>query len=252
MERLLAATARAEDTHFWFLGLRRVAQQLLTAASGPRRLTRIIDCGAGTGRNLDWLARYGHAVGVELEAVGVRLAHQRGRSIVRGTVVHLPFAPATADLVTSFDVLICLDDSAERLALREMWNVLKPGGLALINVAALSVLRGAHSALAQEVRRYSRRDLAAKLAAAGFAVERLTYTNLSLFPVALAVRGIQRLTGRTAPSEGDLQVPAWPVNAAFDLALWLESVWLRWFNLPVGTSLIAVVRKPPVSGPGLR
>jgi len=246
MERLLTATARAEDRHFWFLGLRRVAQQLLTTAARPHRLARIIDCGAGTGRNLEWLARHGDAVGIELEPVGVRLAHRRGQSVVRGSVARLPFAPASADLVTSFDVLICLDDDTERLALREMWHVLKPGGLALINVAALSVLRGAHSALSQEVRRYSRRDLAARLTAAGFVVERLTYTNLSLFPAALAVRGIQRLTGHTEPSERDLQVPAWPVNAGFDLALRLESIWLRRFDLPVGTSLIAVARKPRV------
>jgi SAM-dependent methyltransferase len=252
MERLLAATARAEDTHFWFLGLRRVAQQLLAAANRPRRLSRIIDCGAGTGRNLEWLARHGQAVGIELEPTGVRLAHRLGRAVVRGTVVQLPFAPGTADLVTSFDVLICLDDDEERRALREMWTVLKPGGLAIVNVAALAILRGAHSALSREVRRYSKQDLAGRLTAAGFAVERLTYTNLSLFPAALAVRGVQRLTGRTEPSERDLQVPAWPVNSVFNLALRLESVWLRRFNLPIGTSLIAVARKPPASGPDPR
>jgi SAM-dependent methyltransferase len=244
MERLLAATARSEDTHFWFLGLRRTAQQLLNAATSAGRLTRIIDCGAGTGRNLEWLASYGEVIGLELEPAGVRLARRRGRPVVRGTVVQLPFAPATADLVTSFDVLICLDDAAERQALQEMWRVLEPGGLALINVGALDVLRGAHSTLAREVRRYSRRSLTTRLRGVGFEVERITYTNLSLFPVALAVRGFERLTGRTEPSERDLQVPAWPVNAGFNLALRAEAVWLRRFNLPVGTSIMALARKP--------
>lgn len=244
MERLLAATARSEDTHFWFLGLRRTAQQLLNAANGASRLSRIIDCGAGTGRNLDWLAGYGQVVGIELEPSGVRLARRRGHPIVRGTVVGLPVATATADLVTSFDVLICLEDAAERLALQEMWRVLKPGGLALINVAALEVLHGAHSTLAREVRRYSRRDLAAKLRAAGFAIERLTFTNLSLFPATLVVRSLERLTGRTEASERDLRVPSWPINAAFNLALQAEGLWLRRFNLPIGTSIMAVARKP--------
>ncbi len=248
MERLLAATARSEDTHFWFLGLRRTAQQLL-AAVGDGERPRILDCGAGTGRNLDWLARRGRAVGIELEPAGVAFARRRGHPIVRGTVTRLPFASDSADIVTSFDVLICLEDADERLALQEMARVLKPGGRALINVAALDILRGAHSTLAAEVRRYSRQGLAARLRAAGFHVERLTYTNFSLFPIALAVRGVERLTGRTEASERDLQVPSWPINAGFDLALRMEAAWLRWFDLPIGTSLMALARKPATPTP---
>lgn len=244
MDRLLAATARVEDKHFWFLGLRRTAQQLLQAAFNGRRLDRLIDCGAGTGRNLDWLAVFGDVVGLELAPEGVRLARARGRKVVRGTVGQLPFASSTVDLVTSFDVLYCLDDTAETLALAEMWRVLKPGGIALLNVAALDILHGAHSTLAGEVRRYSRAGLGAKLAAAGFQVDRLTFTNMALFPVALAVRGLDRLTGRTAATERDLRVPPWPFNAGFNAALSIEAVWLRARDLPIGTSIMAVARKP--------
>ncbi len=244
MERLLAATARAEDTHFWFLGLRRTAQQLLAATIGSRRLERIIDCGAGTGRNLDWLATFGNVVGLELEPTGVRLAGSRGRPMVRGSVVHLPFAARSVDLVTLFDVLQCLDDAAERRALLEMRRVLKPAGLALLSVAALDMLRGSHSTLAREVRRYSRQRLGTAARQAGFHVERLTFTNLPLFPVALAVRGFERLTGRLDESERDLLVPSPIVNRSFDLALRLEALWLRRANLPIGTSILAVLRKP--------
>jgi SAM-dependent methyltransferase len=244
MERLLAATARAEDTHFWFLGLRRTAQQLLMAAAGTRRLDRIVDCGAGTGRNLEWLARFGEAIGIELEPAGVRLVRARGRTVVRGTVVRLPVADECADLVTLFDVLQCLDDQAEHQALREISRVLKPGGLLLLNVAALDFLRGSHSTLAREVRRYSRRTLTARMRRVGFQIDRLTYTNLPLFPAALAVRGFERLTGRLDESERDLQVPSAPFNRGLDLALRLEARWLRRGDLPVGTSIMAVARKP--------
>jgi ubiquinone/menaquinone biosynthesis C-methylase UbiE len=244
MERLLAATARAEDTHFWFLGLRRTAQQLLMAAIGTRRLDRIVDCGAGTGRNLEWLARFGEAIGIELEPAGVRLVRARGRTVVRGTVVGLPVADECVDLVTLFDVLQCLDDQAEHQALREISRVLKPGGLLLLNVAALDFLRGSHSTLAKEIRRYSRRTLMARLRRVGFQVDRLTYTNLSLVPAALAVRGFERLTDRMDESERDLQVPSAPFNRGLDLALRLEARWLRRGDLPVGTSIMAVARKP--------
>jgi SAM-dependent methyltransferase len=125
---MLDATARAEDSHFWFRGLRRTASRLLRDAVGQRPLTRIIDCGTGTGRNLDWLADFGPACGVELSPFGLRVARTRHRPVVRATVASLPFPDAIADVVTSFDVLYCLDDETERRAVQEMWRILKPGG----------------------------------------------------------------------------------------------------------------------------
>jgi hypothetical protein len=72
----------------------------------------------------------------------------------------------------------------------------------------------------------------------------MTFTNLSPFPVTLAVRGFERLTGRDGEaSEADLSVPVWPVNRAFNAALAVEAAWLRVSNLPIGTSIMAVARK---------
>jgi SAM-dependent methyltransferase len=244
MERMLDATRRAEDAHFWFKGLRRTARQLIESARGAQPLQRIVDCGAGTGRNLDWLGTYGDAVGVELSPTGLAAGRAKGRRLVQGSVAALPFATATVDLATSFDVLYCLDDATERQALSEMWRILRPGGFAVINAAALDMLRGSHSTLTHEVRRYTPAVLRSRLEAAGFQVERLTFTNFSVFPVALLRRGVERLSGRAGQeSDDDLQVPPWPVNAAFNLALTAEAAALRFTNLPIGTSVIAVARK---------
>lgn len=244
MDRMLEATAAAEERHFWFLGLRRQARLLFTRALAGRAPSLIVDCGAGTGRNLEWLSTFGPAVGVELSLAGLRHGRARGRRLVRGSVARLPFRDGVADAATSFDVLYCLDDADEAAAIREMWRILRPGGFALINVAALDILHGSHSTLTQEKRRYTRGRLVARLAGAGFSIERLTYTNLTPFPFALTVRLGERLTGRAGvASDADLQVPARPINAAFNLALSLESAWLRMGNLPIGTSLMAIARK---------
>jgi hypothetical protein len=126
-----------------------------------------------------------------------------------------------------------------------MWRVLRPGGVLVVNVAALDVLRGSHSALTMEVRRYTPARLRERLTRQGFVVERMTFTNSPIFPAALAVRVADRLTGRAPEgSDADLRVPAAPINALFDLALRLESLLLRWVNMPVGTSLLCVARKP--------
>lgn len=245
MERMLEATARAEERHFWFVGLRRSARQLLERALAGRAPERIVDCGAGTGRNLGWLRDYGQAVGVERSPIGLGHARRRGLPVVRATVAALPFADACVDVATSFDVLYCLDADDEARAVREMFRILRPGGLVLVNAAALDVLRGSHSTLTHEVRRYTPASLRRLLEQAGFEVERMTFTNMVTFPLTLAVRVFDRLTGRDATaSDSELTVPVAPVNAALDGLLWVEALLLRAVDLPIGSSLLCVARKP--------
>lgn len=244
MNAMLEATARAEDHHFWFKGLRRSSRVMLDAALGGRTLNRIIDCGSGTGRNLDWLREYGPVVGLERSPTGLAVALAHRRPVVRASVDALPIASATVDLATSFDVLYCLPDDVERRALSEMARVLRPGGLALFNVAALDILHGSHSTLTNEVRRYTRERLRGRLESAGLSIERMSFTNCSTFPLTLAVRVFDRWTGRAAhASDADLKVPAAPINKGFDLALRVEAQVMRYMNLPIGTSLICLARK---------
>jgi SAM-dependent methyltransferase len=246
MERMLEATAAAEDRHFWFRGLRRNAERLLVKAIGPPdRSRRIVDCGAGTGRNLDWLRTFGTVAGVELSPVGLQAGRAHRRPLVKATVTRLPFRDATIDVATSFDVIYCLDDDSEQQAVREMFRVLKPGGVLLLNTAALEMLRGSHSALTMERRRYSRQRLTSLLTGAGFVIERMTFTNMVTFPFTLAVRWIERVTGRAeTASDADLRVPASPINRTFDAMLALEHALMSVIDLPIGTSLMCVARKP--------
>jgi len=241
---MLEATARAEDQHFWFTGLRRNARRLLDRAVHGRRLDRIVDCGAGTGRNLDWLREYGPAVGIERSPTGLRIGRMHNRPLIQGTVTQLPFADASAALLTSFDVLYCLDDASEQAAVREMWRVLRPGGLLLVNVAALEILHGSHSTLTMEVRRYTKTRLRQLLAGAGFTIDRLTFTNMTTFPLTLAVRMADRLSGRAkTASDADFKIPSRPINAALSGVLAAESKVMGWVNLPIGTSLMCLAHK---------
>jgi SAM-dependent methyltransferase len=245
MEWMLEATARAEDRHFWFRGLRRNARLLLDDAVEGRRNLRILDCGSGTGRNLEWLSEFGVAVGVERSLVGLRVGRERGRRLARADVTRLPIADASVDVTTSFDVLYCLEDAAEKAAVREMWRVLRPGGVALVNVAALEILQGSHSALTMEQRRYTRRRLSSLLAGAGFRVTRMTFTNTATFPLTLAVRLKDRLTGKVEEaSDADLQVPPAPLNALLSAATAVDAALLRVMNLPIGSSLLCTAIKP--------
>jgi len=249
MKRLIAATARAEREHFWFRGLRRFVAPLLARAATGKHV-KILDCGCGTGANLTMLARVGRSSGVDREWTGVRRAKEAGRSVSQATVAQLPFVNGHFDLTTSFDVLYCLKPEDERAAVAEMFRVLRPGGHVIINVAAMPVLRGNHSVLAHERRRYTARTLRILVETAGFVVDRVTYTNATILPVLLPLRVAHRWCGLAAEAdaEREIKTPIRPVNWLLDRLLALESQMLRVVDLPCGSSLLLLARKPLTAG----
>jgi SAM-dependent methyltransferase len=245
MDLLVEATARAERDHFWFRGFRRFIHPLLVEAAGGSTSMQILDSGCGTGNNLQQLRPFGRAVGIDITWSGVAHASRAlgERLVARASATRLPFCAAQFDLVTSFDVLYALSDEKEKDALDEMYRVLKPGGHLIVNVAALKALTGNHSIFSGEVRRYHRRELRDHLARTGFEVRRITYTNCSLLPIVASVRFAQRFIGRTA-SDREISVPAAPVNALLTGVLAAEAAALRVVNMPLGSSLLALARKP--------
>jgi SAM-dependent methyltransferase len=247
VEHLLRATAQAEARHFWFRGLRAFVTPLLEHATAGRSNPRIVDCGCGTGGNLAMLDRFGRAYGFDLSATGLTIGRERGRTrLARASVTAAPFPADSFDVATSFDVIYSLEDADERVALQEMYRILKPGGFAVINVAAMEALKGDHSVLSHEVRRYNRRMLADRLGRTGFTIVRLTYTNFVLLPPLLVVRALQRRRGlrREADAQQEITLPPAPVNAVLTGLLLAESAWLRWFDAPAGSSLLCLARKP--------
>ncbi|MGE3706476.1 MAG: class I SAM-dependent methyltransferase [Vicinamibacterales bacterium] len=247
MDQLLRATARAEARHFWFRGFRRFVTPLLRRATEGLSDARLVDFGCGTGANLELLDRYGRSFGFDLTFVGLKIGREAGRTrLAQASVTHAPFPSNAFDVVTSFDVLYGLPAPIEQAAVQEMFRAARPGGYVIVNVAAMDCLKGDHSVLGREVRRYSRESLTRLLTGAGFVVERITYTNASLFLPMLAVRTYQRWRGlpEEAEAESDIQVPAAPVNALLTAVLYLETLWVRFVDNPVGSSLLCLARKP--------
>jgi len=247
MDRQLEATYEAERRHFWFNGFRRFVTPLLDRAAAGRRDLRLLDCGCGTGHNIQTLLTpRGWATGFDLTWRGLQFGRQHGLGrLAQASITHLPYRDATFDIVTSFDVLQCLTDEQEARALSEFRRVLRPGGSLLLNVAALEILLGAHSVAWQEVRRHRRATLRAAVSAAGFHIDKLSYTNATLFPFILGVRVVQRLMGLPAPEDAGAEfgIPTRPMNAALSAALSVEARLIRVVDMPVGSSLLCLAHR---------
>jgi len=174
------------------------------------------------------------------------------RRLARASVTAAPFAGDAFDLVTSFDVLYSLDENDEQAAAAEMFRLARPGGHVIVNVAAMPLLRGDHSILSHERRRYTHASLAQLLSNAGFDIVRITYTNATMFLPMLAVRLFHRARGfaTEADAASEIAIPAAPVNAALSALLYLESLWLRAGGVnPFGSSLLCLARKPEGGAP---
>jgi SAM-dependent methyltransferase len=250
MDRLISATALAEQSHFWFRGFRAFIKPLLAQVASAGRPLHILDCGCGTGNNLTSLEPLGPAFGFDLTWSALEFAHESGkRRIACASAARIPFTDAAFDFVTAFDVFQCLVEEDERAAAAEIFRVLRPGGHVLLNVAAMNVLWGNHSVLSHEVRRYSRGRLRQILKDAGFEVLRITHTNAILFPVVFLVRLVQRLGGLPVSDEVDsaaseIRIPPAPINALLGALLRIEAAVVRRVNLPFGSSIICLARRP--------
>jgi ubiquinone/menaquinone biosynthesis C-methylase UbiE len=245
MSELLELTARAEATHFWFHGFRGYVAPAIREIAAGRRDLHILDCGCGTGYNLrNLLQPYGRTFGFDFDLDAIRRARGAGGPLVRADIQRIPFLSNTFDLATSFDVVQSVPD--DRAALRDMARVLKPGGSVVLNVTALDVLRGDHSDVWGELRRYTRDRAAALVRDAGLEPTRISYLFGSLVPLMLAVRRAQAMRRRYRGPTGDedLTVPSAPVNLALTALVRAEVALARRVTIPFGSSLLIVARKP--------
>lgn len=234
--------AAVEPAHWWYRGMRALSAAWLDQVCGDRPDLRILDAGCGSAGNVEFLGRYGTAIGLDLAALALRLGQRRAAGrLARGSVVHLPFRDRSFDLVTSFDVLYHRDVLDEAQALRETARVLKPGGRLLIRLPAYKWLTSRHDRSVHGRHRYTAGEARDMLVRSGLIVERLSYINSLLLPVVVGQRLLERVGSDHPDGHSDLQPPRSLVNTTLQSALYVEAAWLRdGGRFPAGLSILAL------------
>lgn len=247
-----ANIAAAEDEFWWYRGMRRIIFAFLDRELPGRKFSSVLEAGCGTGHFAQAIQkRYGWPVyPMDLGEDGLRYGSLMGvERMVQADMRALPYAPSSFDAVLSMDVIVHLPKGEERKPLAEFARVLKPGGICVVRVSALDILRSRHSEFAHERQRFTRSRLTKALTAAGFNVIRSTYANSLLMPVALAkFRLIEPLLA-SKPESGVEPVPSF-LDRLLYAPLAVESVLIgAGINLTIGQSLIVLARKRPDATP---
>jgi SAM-dependent methyltransferase len=150
---------------------------------------------------------------LDISAAAVARFRARGADAAIGLITAMPFADAAFDLVCAFDIVEHVDD--DEAALAELARVASPGAAFLLSVPLHESAWTAFDDFVGHRRRYAPRELAAKLARHGFAVERS------------AVYGMQPKSSRL------LDLGMWFLTHRRQRAMW-------WYNrvfMPIGLKL---------------
>jgi ubiquinone/menaquinone biosynthesis C-methylase UbiE len=157
------------------------------AAGGASRV-RLLDVACGTGRTLHQLAVAHPALrlyGIDLSPAYVRLARRRLADVAEVALAvenaeALPFADGAFDVVTSVYLFHELPRNTRRAVARELWRVVRPGGLVVLEdsaqLAESAEIASALRAFPDEFHEpfyadYLEDDLAELLREVGFSVE---------------------------------------------------------------------------------
>lgn len=265
--------------HWWWQSRKQFVLSRIRRLHGRRPFRCILDVGCGNGllfNDLMQLAGAPDVRGIEPDPTLVTEGPHRGRIAVRAfDAGFLPAEPL--DLVLMLDVLEHIEE--EGSAAGQVFRLLAPGGVFLLTVPALMALWSEHDVVNRHYRRYTKRTMRRTLEGAGFRVESLHYFfGWTIGPMLLrrlvapaqsgfrgrvaggpgaGQEGVARggEGGRGGGEEGGqnggqeeggyrVSVPPGAVNAALYGVSRLEQMTLGRVGLPVGSSLIAVARKP--------
>jgi SAM-dependent methyltransferase len=240
---LLDDLVAAEEWHFWFRARRDLVLWAIQRHVPAARTVLEVGCGAGfvlsAIRDQD-PQRF--VIGCDRSVEALRRARQRDSRVpvFEADVRQLPLA-RQFDLILALDVIEHVDE--DHLALAEMYRLTRPGGSLLLTVPQHRWLWSQVDEFSCHRRRYDRRELAAKVADAGFGIVHATSCFATTVPFALVARRRPRRAEDFDPS-AELRLSAL-TNAVLRGLLAPEWMALkRGLSLPIGSSLLLVARRP--------
>jgi ubiquinone/menaquinone biosynthesis C-methylase UbiE len=230
-----------QEEHWWFVARRDVIQSFIKMQMPQGSGSKVLEIGCGVGGNVGLLSQSGQYRGIDMHKPAIDYCSEKYPQFefqcTRVEEIPQEFKSNKFDSIYLLDVLEHIDNQVA--ILKSAQNYLTQSGKILVTVPAFEFLWSPHDEFVHHVRRYTKAGLKRVLKDAGYEVERISYFNSILFPLALTQRLGMRLLNRKLSTH--LSTPPAIVNWLFKVIFTQEAWILKRINLPVGLSIIAVV-----------
>ncbi len=233
-----------EAGNFWFVARNRLIVDAWRRFLPP--VGRFLEIGCGTGFVLRGLGEAFPGLertGTEIYTEGLSFAAERnpGATFVQLDARHLPWRDHF-DAIGAFDVIEHIEEDEAVLA--GMRSALVPGGGVILTVPQHGLLWSEYDEQAHHKRRYSRKDLLAKLRRAGLEPVYATSFVSLLLPAMLASRLVKRVRKGKSDAMDEFAIGR-AANAALGGVMTLERALMRALRLrfPAGGSLLVIAKR---------
>ncbi|MCK4966753.1 class I SAM-dependent methyltransferase, partial [bacterium] len=239
--KIFSLFEKTANKHFWFHGRKSLIYNFM-----KRFFTKninMLEIGSGVGDVAGYLSK--KSIDIEIADIYLdvlKMSKEKyGFPCYQLDIEHLPFKEHY-DTIGIFDVLEHINQ--EQNVLENIHGALKKDGLLIITVPAFGFLWSYWDTVNKHKRRYTKNMLKKRLENAGFTIERTSYMFFLLSPFTIMSRLLKKNIKEDQDSLFEKELKIVPIlNTLFYYLIKLESYLLKYFNLPFGTSVIAVARK---------
>ncbi len=174
-----------------------------------------------------------------------------GVPLLQLDLTRCPLPDRSVDAVVALNVLEHIED--DRAAVREIFRVLRPGGVAAIEVPAAPSLYDVYDQVLMHHRRYTRRGIVRLFEEAGFRVSGTSHLGFFVFPAFALVKLKNKRHMKRPEAERRAMVAAsiqsTSKSAVLDALLGLERAAGKFVRYPVGIRCVLTASKPTDSRP---
>lgn len=241
-------TDKGGESSFWVRSRNRLFKRIVEEHLVPSGKTKFLEIGCGTGGFIEKIV---HNESLEITGSEIYL---RGLLYAKRNLPHVDFIQFDVtkgvvgdefDIIVAFDVIEHIENDVA--AISNINRMLHRGGIFIVTVPQHMFLWSKLDEIVKHKRRYSRRELVAKLQSNGFDISYCTSFLFALFPLMLISRIFDKRRDQSNFDEEALEKRVKfsnVLNWIFDRLMRIDEALIKLsISLPFGGTLVVVARK---------
>jgi SAM-dependent methyltransferase len=192
------------------------------------------------------MSEFGEVVGIDFSDDAVMLARKRGAGqVVKGDLNNFRFERERFHVVVCLDVLYHSGIRDDLAVISHFYEILKPGGILILNLPAFECLRREHDQVVHTRERYRKKAFSAELRRTGFWIMKAVYRLPLLFFIIIIWKIVKGKENVVKPGTDLKELPEW-LNSCLTCYGRIDNFLISIGpGFPVGSSLYVVAKKPP-------